>query len=147
MYYDARFIWSSNDRTSSNVFEMLEEFLEVFACAQPGACLRRFTKTGRQREDIRYTELTGNSSDQVRRLRTIRCIKKPLLCMAKISFSLYRRDGHFGNCWYVHDDGIWRELVVCCSYEIQCRVLEMWMEARGRWYKCSIIRPYLVRVD
>lgn len=43
MYYDARFIWSSNDRTPSNIFEMLEEFLEVFASAQPGACLRRFT--------------------------------------------------------------------------------------------------------
>ena len=76
---------------------MLEEFLEVFASAQPGACLRRFTKTGRQKEDVRSIELTGNSTDQVRRLKTIRCIKKPLLGMAKFSTGLYGRDETLRN--------------------------------------------------
>lgn len=72
---------------------MLEEFLEVFASAQPEACLRRFTKTGHQKEDVRSIELTGNSSDQARRLRTIRCVKKLLLGMAKFLTGLYGRDG------------------------------------------------------
>lgn len=52
---------------------------------------------GRQKEDVRSIELTGNSSDQVRRLKTIRCIKKPLLGMAKFSTGLYGRDETLRN--------------------------------------------------